>query len=156
VYRIVLFLHSWLRWFVVVLGALAVVRSLLGLVRKQPWTDLDNRIGRLLAVCVDAQLLVGLVLYVFLSPVTRRALSDFGGAMSDGALRFWALEHVLMMVVAAVLVHIGRVAIRNAESDRSKHRRALVWYGVALLLILAAIPWPMTANGRPWFNLLGM
>jgi hypothetical protein len=153
VYRIALVLHSWLRWFVLVFAVLAVVRALLGVLRSTSWSDLDDRVGRLLTVFYDVQVLVGFLLYLFLSPTTKRVFADFGGAMSDGTLRYWGLEHVLLMLVAAVLVHVGRVAIRRVEADRSKHLRALVWYGIALLLTLAAIPWPMMANGRPWLRL---
>jgi hypothetical protein len=45
------------------------------------------------------------------------------------------------MVIALVLVHIGRAKTKKAIGHWKKHRAATIFYGIALLLILAAIPW---------------
>jgi uncharacterized membrane protein YwaF len=68
-------------------------------------------------------------------------MADFGSAMKDSNLRFYAIEHSVMMLVAVVLVHIGRAKSKRAKVDRKKFGIALIFYGLALILILAAIPW---------------
>jgi hypothetical protein len=88
------------------------------------------------------------VLYFFLSPITTLALSDFGAAMKNPGLRFWAVEHAFGMFLAVALAHVGRVRTRKAGSLR-RHRVAAIFFGLSLLLILLSIPWPGTANGRP-------
>ena len=100
-------------------------------------------------MAVDLQMLVGLLLYFILSPITAIALSDFGAAMASSTLRFWAVEHTFGMVVAMALVHIGRVRIRKATSPDRRRRLAAIFYGLALLAIVAAIPWPGTPAARP-------
>jgi hypothetical protein len=61
--------------------------------------------------------------------------------MKNSALRFYAVEHILLMIIALVLVHIGRSKSKKAVAPWKKHRVAAIYYGIALVLILAAIPW---------------
>ncbi len=79
-----------------------------------------------------------------------------GAAMKNASVRFFTVEHALMMIIAWLLVHIGRSSVKRADTDAAKHRRMLLYFGIALLLILAAIPWPFrTEIARPlfrWFN----
>jgi hypothetical protein len=89
---------------------------------------------------LDTQVLLGLILY-FISPLTRTALQNFGAAMSSPDLRFFALEHVFYMLIAVILVHIGSVRARRAKTDVDKHRTAAIFYSLAVLIILIAIPW---------------
>jgi hypothetical protein len=147
-YSAALIVHSWLRWVVILAGLVAVGRSVLAMSRRGQWTPSDDRAGFWFVTMVDLQLLVGLVLYFFLSPYTGAALRDFGGAMKDSVLRFWAVEHAVGMLIGVVLVHVGRVRTRKTDSLR-RHRVAAIFFGLALLVILVSIPWPGSAHGRP-------
>jgi hypothetical protein len=155
-YTIILSLHNITRWLVLIFGIVAVVRAFLGLLRQREWTETDRKSGILFGSFMDVQLLLGLLLYIFFSPITKTAFSNFSGAMRDSSLRFFAVEHVLIMVIAIVLTHVGSMMVKKATLAVSKHRRALVWYGVALLLVLAMIPWPSMAYGRPLLRLFGI
>lgn len=151
-YGALLVLHSLVRWPVLILGLLVVARAFPGWLGRKPWTATDDHLGRWFTIALDIQLLLGLVLYLFLSPLTTAAFQDFGAAMRNAPLRFWAVEHIALMLSAVVLVHVGRVATRRAGEPAAKHRRAAVVSTVALLAILVAIPWPGMANGRPLFR----
>jgi hypothetical protein len=107
----------------------------------------------LLSASMDLQVVLGFILYIFLSPFTQTALQDFGAAMSNELLRYWSVEHVLLMIVALILIHIGRATSKVAEEATSKHRRAAIFFGLALLAILLAIPWPFLPYGRPLIRL---
>ena len=63
------------------------------------------------------------------------------------------MEHSLLMLIAIVVAHIGRSRTKKAATDSAKFKQAALFFGLALLLILAAIPWPFLAagNGRGWF-----
>ena len=102
---------------------------------------------------LDIQMLLGLLLYLVLSPFTSQALNDFGAAMRNPALRYWAVEHVSLMLAAVVLVHVGRVLARTARTPQSKRTRQIVCYTLATVAMIAATPWPGMANGRPLFRL---
>jgi hypothetical protein len=89
---------------------------------------------------LDLQVVIGLVLYV-VSPRVRAWLGDVSATMADSEARFFVLEHALLMIVAAVVAHIGSAAARRAVTDRSRHARALGWFTAAMLLVVLAIPW---------------
>ena len=148
IYLITLTLHSWVRWLVVVTGLIAVVRAISGTTSRRPWTPLDDRSAFLFTMMLDLQMLIGLLLYVWLSPITREAFRDIGGAMKSNGLRFWAVEHVFGMIVALALAHIGRARIRKADPSR-RHKVALIFFALAFLVLMASIPWPGMPYGRP-------
>jgi hypothetical protein len=153
-YPLTLALHSLLRWVVLVFGVLAVGRALAGARGRTEWSAGDEKVSRWFVVTLDAQMVLGLALYLGLSPTTTIAFQDFGAAMANAVLRFWAVEHMTGMVVALVLAHVGRVRIRRAADAARRHRRAAIFFGLALAAILAAMPWPGTPAARPLFPLL--
>jgi hypothetical protein len=136
-----LHLHDTLRWLLLLSLVTTLVKYLMGWLGNQRWNKADNLMGVIFTSLMDLQLLAGLVLYFFLSPITKLALSDFGAAMKNADLRFYAVEHFLMMLVAVVLVHIGRAKSKKATSDVSKFKTAILFYSLALVIMLAAIPW---------------
>lgn len=133
--------HNLFRWLVLIALVLAVGFAFAGWLGKRDWKKRDNIIGLLLTIFMDIQLLVGIILYAFVSPITKAAFADFGAAMKNTDLRFYAVEHILMMVIALVLIHIGRTKSKNATTPWKKHRTAAIFYTIGLLIILAAIPW---------------
>jgi predicted membrane channel-forming protein YqfA (hemolysin III family) len=72
--------------------------------------------------------------------------------MRTSGIRFWAVEHLLGMVIAIALAHVGKSRIRKAATDARRHRLALIFFGLALLAVLVSIPWPAMPNGRPLFR----
>ena len=147
---VVLLLHSWLRW--LVLLALTARTGLAGarLATGAPFEKLDRATSGATIGLVNTQIVLGLVMYA-LSPTVRAALGNMVAAMKDPTLRFYAVEHSVGMFVAAVIVTVGVVLARKATDDKRRHQVALVGFGLTLLLVLAMIPWPFRAVGRPWF-----
>ena len=68
-------------------------------------------------------------------------------------MRFWVVEHGLAMLVALIVVHVGRVLARKAKSERSAHLRRLLTTAIALGLLFIRSPWPFSAVERPWIRL---
>lgn len=147
-YPTVLALHSWLRWFVLLAGLIALVRAVSGWASGRAWTGADHRAGAVFVGLLDLQLVLGLLLYAWLSPITWTALTDMAAAMRNPMLRYWAVEHVFGMLLALAVVHVGRARLRRAPDGR-RHRIAALSIGVGLLVILASIPWPGMASARP-------
>jgi hypothetical protein len=79
-------------------------------------------------------------------------MSDMGAAMKSSGLRFFAVEHLVGMLIGLTLAHIGAARIRKASPER-RHRLAAIFFVLALLAILASIPWPGLPAGRPLFRL---
>ena len=140
-YSFVLATHNIVRWLVLIFGILAIIKAFIGWSGKKEWRGLDDKLGLGFIISLDVQVLLGLLLYLVFSPTTKAAFSDIGAAMADSDLRFFLVEHFLMMVIALVLAHIGRSRAKKADTDIAKHKNAAVFYTIAMLLILAAIPW---------------
>jgi hypothetical protein len=151
-YDLLLVAHSWLRWLVLLAALAAIVRAVGGVQTRRPWTPLDDRSGMWFTATLDLQMLLGLLLYIFLSPVTQSAFVDMAAAMQAAHIRFFAVEHPFGMIVAIALAHIGRVRIRKAHDSESKHKRALMFFGLSLLVLLASIPWPFSPGARSLFR----
>ncbi|PYQ96152.1 MAG: hypothetical protein DMF97_15805, partial [Acidobacteria bacterium] len=75
-------------------------------------------------------------LYLAVSPNMRPILMNFGAAMKDPGLRFWAVEHTTTMFAAIALAHVGRVLARKAATADAKRTRLIVCFGVATILIM--------------------
>ena len=140
-YAYFLHFHNTLRWLILLSLVITLVKYVSGWLGNQPWKKTDNILGIVFTSLMDLQLLTGLVLYFFISPVTKLAMSDFGAAMKDPGLRFYAVEHFSMMLIAVVLVHIGRAKSKKAKTDSAKFKTATIFFLIALVVILAAIPW---------------
>jgi amino acid transporter len=93
-----------------------------------------------------------LLMYIFLSPITALAMSDFGAAMKDSVIRFWAVEHTFVNIIAIGLAQTGSILVKKFNDSAKKNKRTLIWTGIALLLILAMIPMGMMGVERPWFR----
>jgi hypothetical protein len=119
---------------------MAVVRSLIGFFGKKNYSTLDDKLGLFLMASVHIQFVVGIVLYL-ISPIVKQALSDMGAAMKDPVLRLWSVEHITIMVLAVLLITMGRVLSKKASTDKLKFKRASIYYTIGLILIMYGIPW---------------
>jgi hypothetical protein len=150
-YPTLLILHSWLRWVVILAALFALARVVSGMRGGRPWDAAADRSLLIFTIAFDVQFLIGLVLYA-ISPFTQAAMQDMAAAMRTAGVRFFAVEHLIGMVVAVIFAHVGRVQVRKATTDGAKYQRALIFTGIALVIILASIPWPGMAAGRPMFR----
>jgi hypothetical protein len=146
VYAATLFLHSLIRWIVLALALVVVFRAFRS--SSTPWSVADDRVAGWFVRGLDLQILLGLILYLLLSPIPRAALHDFGGAMHDPLLRFFILEHPFGMIVSVALAHIGFERARGATDPVRKRRLARIFFSLSLLIMLASIPWPGLPYGR--------
>jgi hypothetical protein len=149
-YTTVLTIHSWIRWIALVAAVGTTLAALRG--RTEGADSLADRWGMAAMMALDLQMLLGFLLYFVVSPNMKAILENFGGAMKDPALRFWAVEHTTTMIAAIALAHVGRVLARKAASSTAKRTRLLICFGLATVLILVGMPWPGRPGGRPLFR----
>src|SRR5580693_10067082 len=136
-YTYVLDFHSWLRWIAIAAGIAATAVA----AASRPGAG-SERPGLVFMISMDLQMLLGLLLYALLSPTTAAVFKDFGAAMKDPVARFWAVEHVTMMLAAVILAHVGRVLGRKASTPGAKRTRLLISFGLSTLLMIVGTPWP--------------
>ena len=151
--QIVLVLHNLLRWGVLLFGLWTLLNGITGVFGKRNYTGADNKVSLFFMISCDIQLLLGLILYYGNSWFEQLKAP---GSMKNSYTRFFSMEHGLLMIIALILVHVGRVSVKKAPTAAAKHKRTLLFFGFAIVLILAAIPWPFReAVTRPllrWFD----
>ena len=148
-YSAFLLIHSLLRWVVVIAGLVVIARAIAGISSRRDWQPGDAAGVRWFSISLDVQFLIGLLLYVWLSPFIRDAWADMGATMRNAPLRFFAVEHLTGMLIGIALAHIGKSKIGKAADAAQKHKRALIFFSLAMVVIMLSIPWPGTPGGRP-------
>lgn len=152
-YQALLHIHSVGRWIVMLLLIIAIFNSMVA--GDRPFIKSDNRTGLLLTIFADLMFLIGAALWYF-GPKGYQLIQNSGGMsalMKDPASRFFAVEHLVGMLIAIILIHVGKAQARKKIGDRAKHKRTLIFYLLALLIILVTIPWPfrMVGAGSHWY-----
>ena len=128
--------HSGLAYLLLAGLVIAIIYAIVS--RKKPFTAGSRKIALIGLICTHLQFVLGIVLY-FLSPL---GVSNFSGeAMKEKVSRLYLIEHPLMMLIAIALVTVGFSRIRRLGSDSKKYKSIIVFYGIALLLMLSVIPW---------------
>ncbi|MEO6681949.1 MAG: hypothetical protein ABIN48_03905 [Ginsengibacter sp.] len=143
--------HNILRWLIIIFALWTVFSAISGMMSKRNYVRSDDKSNFFFMLSMDIQLLVGMILYFSNGWFDR--LKNLGDNMKDPNARFFTMEHLLLMLIAWILVHVGRIAVKKASSSQSKFKKQLIYFGIAFLLILLAIPWPFREELiRPWFR----
>lgn len=132
--NIILILHSLNRFILLALLLTVIVRTFMGWQNKSAFSTTDNKLGLFLFISTHTQLLLGLILY-FVSPVVVFS----GAAMKDNIARYWLVEHVSGMLIAIVLITMGRTTTKKMTDSTAKYKRMFILNTIALVIILAMI-----------------
>lgn len=135
--------HSGFRYLVLALVLLAIVQAVAGWLGKKEFTEGNRKVALFAMISAHTQLLLGLALYYF-SPLVQFTAAT----MKDDTLRYWTVEHSLMMLFALVLITVGHGRAKRAVEAATKHRAILLFYGLALVVFMVAI----MKSGRPLFG----
>ncbi len=152
-YTGLLHLHNLMRWVILILLIIAIVRHLAGMTGNKLYSNGDRKVGLFLMIAAHITLLIGIYQWVA-GPVGLQQIQQagMGAVMKDSAARFWAVEHLLGMLIGITLITIGRGVGKKALADRVKHRKSFWLYFIALIIIIASVPWPFReAVARPLF-----
>jgi cytochrome bd-type quinol oxidase subunit 2 len=141
-YTFLLKFHSGLRYIVLLLLVLALIQALAGWFGNKTYSEGNRKLNLFAMISAHVQLLTGLILYFF-SPFVK--YNEMAVAMKDASLRYWTVEHLAMMIFALVLITVGHARAKKAGEAAAKHRTVAIFYGLALVVILAAI----MQSGRP-------
>ena len=152
-YSILVHIHSVGRWALMILLIIAIFNSLVA--GGRPFIKSDNKTGLLLTITADIMLLIGLALWYF-GPNGYHLIENYGGfgaVMKNATARFYVVEHLTGMLIAIILIHIGKAQAKKKIADTAKHKRTVIFYVLALLIILLTVPWPFReiGAGRGWY-----
>ena len=141
-YNILLSLHSILRWVIVILLVVNILRLFSSTVTNK------IALSKWLLIAAHITLLIGL--YQYFAGGSGFALiqqSGMADVMKDSAKRFWAVEHPVGMLASILFITVGHVSLKKTGNTK----RTAVLYTLVLIIILATVPWPMREGiGRPW------
>jgi hypothetical protein len=151
-YTFTLLLHSWNRWLILVGGIIVLFSAIKGLSAKADYSPFQKKWSLIFLSSLHLQLLVGLIMYFFLSPDTLAAMSNFGAAMKNPELRFFAVEHAFVNIIAIAFAQAGSILVKRTIDSAVKNRRTLIFTGIAFILILSMIPMGMMGVSRPLFR----
>ena len=119
--------HSGWRHLLLLVGIIAIIKAVAGLVGKATeWKKSDKIVSLLFPIFLDVQALLGILLW------------GTGSWPSGGpaAIRF---EHPVTMLIALAVAHVGLRRIKSAESCGCKHKNAAAWYTVSMMIILLGV-----------------
>ncbi|RUT72322.1 hypothetical protein D0817_01545 [Flavobacterium cupreum] len=153
-YLTLLFVHSAVRWLVLLSLFYAVIRSYRGYHSQSSFTKTDHLVRHWTATIAHIQLMLGIVLYSQ-SALIKYFWNHFAEASKDLNTLFFGLIHLVLMLLAIVVITIGSAAAKRKTADSDKFKTMLIWFSIALIIIFIAIPWPFSplAN-RPYFRSL--
>jgi len=149
--NVLIALHSYLRWILLILLLVSIFKALSGLNGKKSLTAGDKKIWLFTMISAHTTLLIGLIL-LFVGRVNFTNVPEGDSIMKNTTYRFFLVEHPMMMIIAIVFITIGRGQVKKPVPDAIKYKKAFWFFVLALILILAAIPWPgREIIGRPYF-----
>lgn len=117
---ILLEIHSILRWVIVIVGIVAIVKFLIGWARKSAFDKMDRGLSSGFSGLMDLQVTLGLLYFL---------ITGFGGS----GFPPFRIEHLTTMLIAAVVGHAPSMFKKAAN----KH--AVAFYAVIGALILVVI-----------------
>lgn len=144
-------LHNILRWIILILLITSIIKSYSGWKGKKTFTPADRKIWLFTMISAHITLLLGIYQVLFgrfgMFTTSLPAGTSF---MKDSFYRFYWMEHPVTMILAIVFITLGNGMAKKKVTDAVKFRKAFWFFLIALILILAAIPWPFRADiGRP-------
>src|SRR5688572_25842742 len=131
-YEFLLKTHSGLRYLVLLMLLVVIVKSLMGFVGKKSFGKTDNLLSLVLLITTHVQFLAGLILYF------KSTFVVFNDQTMKGDFRYWTIEHSLMMLIAVGLITIARSTSKKLPDPVAKHWRLFSLNAIALVIIIFA------------------
>lgn len=137
--------HSGLRWIVLALMIIAIVKAFKGQ-KSNEYLAKDDKIFLFAMIAFHTQVLIGLIMYFM-----NGWYKIDGDVMANSATRFFAVEHIFGMLVAMTVITMGRSKSKKIEDPVAKYKKIATFYLIGLIITLVSIPWPFMPAARPLF-----
>lgn len=151
-YSTLLSFHSLIRWLALASLLFSIYRAYKGWIKNSPFSKLDTLARYWTVTILHIQLLVGISLY-FTSPIVNYFFHNYTESVLNINLRFFGMEHSIMMLTAIVIVSVGSIKTKQKIKDREKYKTMAMWFSIGLILILLSVPWSFSQFvSRPLFR----
>ncbi len=150
-YEPLLFVHSWTRWIILITLVGIFLRMTYGWIRNKEWTPLDQHLLSAFTQLFGTQILIGLFIWLSLSPIVKLGFKNPDLFWSDPVVSFWGFRHTLTMILTMIIVQVF-ISKSKPWSDLKKFRTFSLVFGVFIVVVCSAIPWPGLVYGRTLFR----
>lgn len=132
-----LVIHSWVRWLVLLVAVVALVKHLIGWLRSDNYDGAARGLLGAYSGLLDLNVLIGAILLIV-------GWRNFSGAA--GGFPLPQVEHLGAMLVAAIVAHLPGRLWKNS-SDAARYRNTALAILVSIILIVGGI---MPLIGDRW------
>lgn len=139
-------IHSYWAYLVLLILIIAVFNAIIGFTSKKEFKAKDLRISLFALITAHIQLILGFIAYYFSVYYETMKNIGTGEVMKNSELRKPLIEHPLLILIAIALITIGFSKHKKKSDDAAKFKTIAIFYTIALILILAVIPWNL------WFS----
>lgn len=145
-YNTVKILHSYWAYLVLLILVLATLNALIKTIGNKEYEAKDFRISLFTLIVTHIHLLLGIILFFAADYFSLISEMGMGEVMKNSTLRSNIVEHPFTMIVAVALITIGYSKHKKKLTSKNKLKTIAIFYTIALILVLAKIPWNV------WFN----
>lgn len=138
-YTVAFKIHIYISTITLLSGIMTQVLSIQGWSRKRDYAKVDKWSSGIFNIGLYLQLILGFLIYFTLRTTLEGAMWEVPDTENDASLRFWAIEHIALMIFALFLTQLGRIFIKRATQPIRKFKASVFYYGTALLLILFSL-----------------
>jgi len=139
IYSFAFKIHILISTITLLAGIATIALSIQGLIKKRDYGKSDFGISLIFNVALYFQLILGSLIYYLLRTTQEGPMWKVPDTQNDASLRFWAIEHIALMIFALFLTQLGRAFIKKSLGPFRKFRASLFYFGTSLLLILFSV-----------------
>jgi len=138
-HHLIKLVHSVISIAFLVIAIWLFYRSLIGYFNKRSYTRLDKALSHAFIFNLYLQLIFGLLLMANPAAITGQESVSQDMTMKLVTKRFWPIEHIVLMLFALFIANLGLIFSTSTQNDREKHRKVLVYYTIAILMIFLSL-----------------
>ena len=138
-YTFVFKIHIYISTITLLAGITTLAFSIHGWMKKRNYVTTDKWLSEMYTIALYLQLILGFIIYFTLRTSMEGPLWEVPETENDASLRFWAIEHIALMIFALFLTQLGRIYISKSTASIRKFKASVFYYGTSLLLILFSI-----------------
>ena len=113
-----------------------LIRTILGVFKKKEYKKADKTLSFIFIINLYLQLIFGLVLFTNLG---LDSSSEFLNTGQELAKRHWPIEHIVIMLFALFIAHLGFILSYKTESNHGKHKKILIYYTISVIMIAVSL-----------------
>ncbi|MCL4481549.1 MAG: hypothetical protein M1445_02805 [Bacteroidetes bacterium] len=138
-HQIIKLVHSLISITFLIVAIWLFYRSLGGYFKNRDYTRLDKILSYTFIVNLYLQLIFGFLLMAYPAPGISQELVNQGITMKMASKRFWPIEHIVLMLFALFIANLGLIFSNSTQIVREKHRKVLIYYAIAIVLIFLSL-----------------